>query len=1447
MATLKVILHEARDLPVMDRSTGLSDPFVALRLDSTEFISHTCTETRYPVWNTVFRFDTPDLLVLQEDPLEVRIYQRDMLTRNPLVGFVNIDCNSFMYRYNPTMSGWFPLYDDATGLRGEIRLTLRIKFHAAGNPLAPRLVERLVSRLPLKQVDETGVGVSKLTSLQDLSRHQSRQMANSCTAEDLGARSSSLKTSHPECVEMPSSSRVLSSSVKETIPDDESKKTYLTPHTRRSSSTAAEEVQETGGASRKDEEVHFTTPGLQEYGLDQERELEPISAQYLHPSTFASEEEGVHIFSVSRLDPFVYRVEATYSMVEELLVKADPEHFPLTNLRSSRNVNRARLVQLFKLSGKVRRQLAHKVIGLRCNAVLGYAEQFDMEPYGIIVRAYGTPCVVSTVKSIDLPTVSSALMKPMDASHNAVTYPHCPRSSMSIKHDTEVVPPEGPLPPPAASSCERTERIHVKNAQEAVGVDNGTVEKLPEDPPSMQDGNSINTPGIRDLEEEDKIPDHVSFIDETKRNTMDEIVEKEATPKKSGRSYPTPSTPASRVPLRSAANPCEERNEEVLKPLLSGSRHSVITLSVKELPSGCIQHIGGYICARSVKIISKSKSKPIILQERDVWWMELREELRANARAFHCNAILGYEEISQYQDDVALLALSGTAVMIPPSMISLRGGPDYLFRSACARKDNKKDCSILHIYNGTSRKRLALRNLRWSPHSFCKICNDHLVPNFLLGSCHIPSDVELTGPVRLIEVHVAQHKKDVKNVDLAKVASQELPFIEFALHKQLIFQLQLQHFNACFGMKVSIVLGPDAIVGTLTGTGCSISGLPTPSPPRMEIVDPFIKHLEPVKLLHEILQISKRKHARDSDSSSSSSSASSNDGGAHRRHSIKSSTSSSSSSPSASWVSSNDSQNNIFPAPEQLRTGGGSKLADVVVKIDDEEEADLMLGMIPRSDLVTGKTSFYQGGILLTVPYIPSKANAYYLQHQVVIIRRYNLCKLFSGVSSSFDFAADRSGYRGSMNRVFNNCCADAKEAFFQAVNRLASCTPEVHRIQVVNYRMHIQFEQRSHDMHMRLEGLVVGENNHCRSKLRWLEEQAFRHCVKMISTSAFPPLTATAEEAISLHQTYFFPPPQHDGRGARSATTQDVISSSNSSSSRNVVMQYVEEERWRSSASSCSPEFSNDEAGSAQGLSQPPKYASLQLIAPSHYKDLVQLFVRSVAPFSLPYVFRSDVGMLKPWFPQMKSDRSGYDTIEVLDRFSTYDLYTVPQRERKSVSRRVRSWISSLNHLITGSSTTNTGSNASRASCSPPTYVVNATHQEGNTSVIMEAQHCPILRVPNDDNDASRQHFPTVVMSGLDYVPGFRVVRYLGRLSQHFIREDTGVITPKQLGAFYQAAEHEVLSMVQSMVILQGGNALLQYSIVFHEIEDSEGSGNVSALITVTGDAAQVTDALEL
>ncbi|KAK7195175.1 C2 domain containing protein [Novymonas esmeraldas] len=1168
MATLKVTVHEARDLPIMDRATGLADPYVVVKLDDMEHTTDIARRTRNPVWGHDFRFDTADLLVLQEDPLEIRVFDHDIISRDDIVGMVLVDCNSIIYRANPAVSGWFPLLDSAAGLHGEIRLTIRIKFHAAENPLAPALPERYVRRLDPSVADRA----SSLAATTPGRKRQQQPQQPQHRTNTFSPRANDASISLSAAVSTPGPSAGAAGSVVQSgsgnhvtsaeqsprgpfyepgssfantgaaaavgndanlspssyqrqqhahrtrtrhrstsrAPTDAPGAPRAPPQTPPSSTSpphapafgggggdtlsglpslpgastlppinnlsltansAANHISSsTGSYARYDPATLFAGTGATSAaaaGVAEdasatappslllpspavllpflvEQDLDPLRAARVDHPTLAAEEEGVFIFSVWRLDPAVFRVESTQSMMEELIVKADPEHMRFTNLRSSRSINDARVVQLFKLSGKVRRQLARKVVELQCNAVLGYVEEFDMEQNGIIVRAYGTPCVVSQVKyvsqremeaflrgtsryrqsslhsvyAVGLPSASLAVAAapPVSQPHGSTIPSYSVSPIMSIGTGAGVVAAAAAYPPPAVArtlsaatqqpvdqvalsstmppqpsrehhllppsvtaaaeraaaaaaaasetstplssveaeaptamqSREATPGIMATAVDRGGGADADMVSVLvlsPEDggggggggaaavgggqssnsasgaqshaaltianqslrssPPSLHrafltqttDAASASAPLSAEVPAPPPLPPshqslaHAAMMmrgSPTDTTTITTAAAAAAMLASATVPLSMPPMPPEPAAVAAAAAASTVHPSGLVGGLPTGgapppARVRISLLTVKDLPAGAMHHIGGYICARSVKIVSRVKSRQVISQERDGWWMELREELRANARAMHCNTVLGYEEETQYHEDVVLLSLYGTAVMLDASVAPLRAGPAHLFRWQKQRVAARRNCCLLHLYEGPRRRGGQQGGLGFLAgdvgdlllHRVCTICHTKPVPDVLLAACTLPVELSCEAPPRLVQVAVSKPKVNVKGVELAMAVSQALPFIEYALHKQLLFHLRLQQLNACFALRVSVVVGPDAIVGMLTGSGCRLAGLPVPQRPRMKVVDQLIAKEESVVKLRSVIASRRRRRRSSSSSSSSSSSGSS--------------------------------------------------------------------------------------------------------------------------------------------------------------------------------------------------------------------------------------------------------------------------------------------------------------------------------------------------------------------------------------------------------------------------------------------------------------------------------------------------------------------------------------------------------------------------------------------
>lgn len=51
-------------------------------------------------------------------------------------------------------------------------------------------------------------------------------------------------------------------------------------------------------------------------------------------------------------------------------------------------------------------------------------------------------------------------------------------------------------------------------------------------------------------------------------------------------------------------------------------------------------------------------------ETRDVWWAEIRTEIRSHMKAMSCHAVVGYSEQTTIRDELIILSAIGTAVII---------------------------------------------------------------------------------------------------------------------------------------------------------------------------------------------------------------------------------------------------------------------------------------------------------------------------------------------------------------------------------------------------------------------------------------------------------------------------------------------------------------------------------------------------------------------------------------------------------------------------------------------------------------------------------------------------------------------------------------------------------------------------------------------------------------
>ncbi|CAG2120549.1 unnamed protein product, partial [Medioppia subpectinata] len=279
-------------------------------------------------------------------------------------------------------------------------------------------------------------------------------------------------------------------------------------------------------------------------------------------------------------------------------------------------------------------------------------------------------------------------------------------------------------------------------------------------------------------------------------------------------------------------------------------------ITMKSFPSNLILHIGGVVSARSVKLLDQINN-PEDPETRDIWWTELRKEIRSHNRALACNAVLGYTEATHIYDEICILSASGTAAVLKTGdsehISNLTTNANIM--SVNDKKESNSDAEhnvinkthkldINAAQNHTEDKSIGCCHLCHIPYSEtsvpfpatlvkCMICKRAKVPDVLFMTIEPPKGIPILGHGTLIQARVCRSKKESKGEQCAKEISDGLPFLEYELHRQLLSKLKVKGMNGLFGISVQVSFGENMLIAVATGTGAFLSPLLPPSPPKI--------------------------------------------------------------------------------------------------------------------------------------------------------------------------------------------------------------------------------------------------------------------------------------------------------------------------------------------------------------------------------------------------------------------------------------------------------------------------------------------------------------------------------------------------------------------------------------------------------------------------------------
>ncbi|XP_071059598.1 C2 domain-containing protein 5 isoform X2 [Pseudochaenichthys georgianus] len=134
-------------------------------------------------------------------------------------------------------------------------------------------------------------------------------------------------------------------------------------------------------------------------------------------------------------------------------------------------------------------------------------------------------------------------------------------------------------------------------------------------------------------------------------------------------------------------------------------------------------------------------------------------------------------------------------------------------------------------------------------------------------------------------------------------------------------------------------------------------------------------------------------------------------------------------------------------------------------------------------------------------------------------------------------------------------------------------------------------------------------------------------------------------------------------------------------------------------------------------------------------------------------------------------------------------------------------------------------------------------TIRRGSVKTISSLERCSPLPEGRSRSLRSTRSFGSssvavVKMTPLSFLPGTRIIKYLGIINMFFIRETTSLREEGGVSGFLHSFIAEVFAMVRAHVAALGGNAVVSYSMKECMLMENPNKNQAQCLINVSGDA---------
>ena len=110
----------------------------------------------------------------------------------------------------------------------------------------------------------------------------------------------------------------------------------------------------------------------------------------------------------------------------------------------------------------------------------------------------------------------------------------------------------------------------------------------------------------------------------------------------------------------------------------------------------------------------------------------------------------------------------------------------------------------------------------------CLECNKEFVPEIIIATIAPPDKINIIGKSKLINARVCRPTRKEKGEIGALSISDELVFLEYDLHSQLLWKMGLLNMNALFSLVTDIYFNEGFIIAVATATALRLKALPIP-------------------------------------------------------------------------------------------------------------------------------------------------------------------------------------------------------------------------------------------------------------------------------------------------------------------------------------------------------------------------------------------------------------------------------------------------------------------------------------------------------------------------------------------------------------------------------------------------------------------------------------------